>query len=248
MQAASKALCVKEFIHAGRDVYGAMLNLVVWNKTNAGQGSFYRSQHELIAVFRVGDEKQRNNIQLGRFGRSRSNVWTYAGVNTFAKGRTVSVFRPNATVFVQESPADAVFFIRKGQIKITVASKQGKEAVIAIMGPGDFFGEGSLIGQPLRLATARAMTESEVLRLGKTEMMRVLHAETSFSELFITYLLTRNSRVEADLIDQFFSSSEKRLARKLLMLANFGKEAGPQPIMIKISQETLAEIIGTAPE
>ena len=188
-------------------------------------------------------------IELMRLAKKTSPTFdANAFLATVSKGRTAFVYRPNATVFVQESPADAVFFIRKGQIKITVASKQGKEAVIAIMGPGDFFGEGSLIGQPLRLATARAMTESEVLRLGKTEMMRVLHAETSFSELFITHLLTHNSRVEADLIDQFFSSSEKRLARKLLILANFGKEAGPQPIMIKISQETLAEIIGTAPE
>ena len=126
-----------------------------------------------------------------------------------------------------------------------VASKQGKEAVVAILGPGEFFGEGCLIGQPLRLATATAMVESEVMRVGKAEMIRVLHAEPAFGELFMAHLLTRNSRVEEDLVDQLFNSSEKRLARTLLMLANFGKEGGPQPITTKISQETLAEIIGT---
>ena len=128
---------------------------------------------------------------------------------------------------------------------MSVASKQGKEAVVALLGPGEFFGEGCLIGQPLRLATARAMIDSEVTRVGKTEMIRVLHDEPSFGELFIAHLLTRNSRVEEDLVDQLFNSSEKRLARTLLLLANFGKEGGPQPITTPISQETLAEIIGT---
>jgi CRP/FNR family transcriptional regulator, cyclic AMP receptor protein len=126
-----------------------------------------------------------------------------------------------------------------------VASKQGKEAVVAILGPGDFFGEGCLIGQPLRLSTARAMVESEVMRVSKGEMIRVLHAEPAFGELFTAHLLTRNSRVEEDLVDQLFNSSEKRLARTLLLLANFGKDGGPQPITTPISQETLAEIIGT---
>ena len=117
--------------------------------------------------------------------------------------------------------------------------------MVAILGPGEFFGEGCLIGQPLRLATARAMAESEVMRVGKAEMIRVLHAEPAFGELFMAHLLTRNSRVEEDLVDQLFNSSEKRLARTLLLLANFGKDGGPQPITTPISQETLAEIIGT---
>jgi CRP/FNR family transcriptional regulator, cyclic AMP receptor protein len=117
--------------------------------------------------------------------------------------------------------------------------------VVALLGPGEFFGEGCLIGQPLRLATARAMVDSEVTRVGKAEMIRVLHDEPSFGEMFIAHLLTRNSRVEEDLVDQLFNSSEKRLARTLLLLANFGKENGPQPITTPISQETLAEIIGT---
>ena len=164
---------------------------------------------------------------------------------TVSRGRTVSDYRPEDVVFLQGSPADGVFYIQKGKIKIVVASKQGKEAVIAILGPGDFFGEGCLIGQPLRLATARAMVESEVMRVGKTEMIRVLHGEPAFGELFMAHLLTRNSRIEEDLVDQLFNSSEKRLARTLLILANFGKDGGPQPITTPISQETLAEIIGT---
>ena len=161
------------------------------------------------------------------------------------RGHSVSDLRREEVVFRQSAPADAVFYIRKGKIKIVVASKQGKEAVVGILGPGEFFGEGCLIGQPLRLATAKAMTDSQVVRVGKAEMLRALHAEPTFAELFMTHLLTRNSRVEEDLVDQLFNSSEKRLARTLLMLANFGKEGGPQPITTPISQETLAEIIGT---
>jgi CRP-like cAMP-binding protein len=164
---------------------------------------------------------------------------------TVNQGRILSKYAKDSLIFAQAGPADAVFYVQKGRIKIVVESEQGKEAVVAIVGPGEFFGEGCLIGQPLRLASARAMTESEVMRVGKSEMIRVLHAEPSFGELFTAHLLTRNSRVEADLVDQLFNSSEKRLARTLLMLANFGKEGGPQPIATKISQETLAEIIGT---
>ena len=164
---------------------------------------------------------------------------------TVNHGRTVSGYRRNEVVFRQAAAADAVFYIQKGKIKLTVSSKQGKEAVVAILGADEFFGEGCLIGQPLRLATAKAMADSEVMRVTKSEMIRVLHAEPTFGELFIAHLLTRNSRVEEDLIDQLFNSSEKRLARTLLLLANFGKEGGPQPITTPISQETLAEIIGT---
>jgi len=164
---------------------------------------------------------------------------------TVSRGRSVSEYAKDAIVFRQGNAADAVFYIQKGKIKITVESKQGKEAVIAIMGAGEFLGEGCLIGQPLRLASAKAMVASELMRVGKAEMVRVLHEEPTFGELFMTYLLTRNSRVEEDLVDQLFNSSEKRLARTLLLLANFGKEGGPQPITAPISQETLAKIIGT---
>ena len=164
---------------------------------------------------------------------------------TVNRRHTVSDLRREEVVFQQSVEADSVFYIQKGKIKIVVTSKLGKEAVVGILGPGEFFGEGCLIGQPLRLATAKAMTESQVVRVSKGEMLRVLRAEPTFAELFMTHLLTRNSRIEEDLVDQLFNSSEKRLARTLLLLANFGKEGGPQPITTPISQETLAEIIGT---
>jgi len=164
---------------------------------------------------------------------------------TVNHGRKISRFRKGAVVFQQATRADAVFYVQKGRIKIVVSSSDGREAVIAFLGPGEFFGEGCLIGQPLRLATAKAVVDSEVMRVTKTEMLRVLHAEPTFAELFTAHLLTRNSRVEEDLVDQLFNSSEKRLARTLLILANFGKAGGPQPISTKISQETLAEIIGS---
>ena len=164
---------------------------------------------------------------------------------TVGPGHTVSDLRKNEVVFLQSAAADAVFYIQKGKIKIVVSSEQGKEAVVGVMGPGEFFGEGCLIGQPLRLATAKTMTESQVVRVSKAEMVRVLQGEPRFAELFMTHLLTRNSRVEEDLVDQLFNSSEKRMARTLLLLANFGQDGGPQPITTPISQETLAEIIGT---
>jgi CRP/FNR family cyclic AMP-dependent transcriptional regulator len=160
-------------------------------------------------------------------------------------GRTLINCRKDETIFTQGDPADAVFYIQKGKVKLVVASQQGKQAVVAILGAGEFLGEGCLNGQPLRLATASTITESEIMRVGKAEMIRVLHAEPEFAEMFMAHLLTRNSRVEEDLVDQLFNSSEKRLARALLLLANFGKEDPPQPIAAKISQETLADIVGT---
>ena len=160
-------------------------------------------------------------------------------------GRTISKYQKDQTVFSQGEPADAVFYIQQGKIKVTVVSEQGKEAVVAILGTGDFFGEGCLVGQSLRMATVTAMMECEIMRLEKTAIIRVLHEQPAFSELFMSHLVTRTIRVEADLVDQLFNSSEKRLARALLLLANFGKEGKPEPVVAKISQETLAEMIGT---
>jgi CRP-like cAMP-binding protein len=160
-------------------------------------------------------------------------------------GRTISKHQDGHAVFSQGEPADAVFYIQKGKVKITVVSEQGKEAVVAILGTGDFFGEGCLAGQSLRMATVTAMMECEIMRLEKAAIIRVLHEESAFSEMFMSHLLTRNIRVEADLVDQLFNSSEKRLARALLLLANFGKEGKPEQVIAKISQETLAEMIGT---
>jgi CRP/FNR family transcriptional regulator, cyclic AMP receptor protein len=166
-------------------------------------------------------------------------------LTTPSRGRTISKYRKDEVIYSQAEPADAVFYIKKGKVKIVVASKEGKEAVIAILGKDEFFGEGCLNAQSQRLATAGAMTESAVLRVEKAEMIRVLHDEPTFAELFMSHLLTRNSRIEEDLVDQLFNSSEKRLARILLLLANFGKEGKPEPITTRISQTTLAEMIGT---
>jgi CRP/FNR family transcriptional regulator, cyclic AMP receptor protein len=160
-------------------------------------------------------------------------------------GRTRMDYAKGGAVFAQGDPADAVFYIQKGKVKIVVTSEQGKEAVVAILGTGDFFGEGCLIGQPLRLATTVALTDCEIMRVDKSTMVRVLHDEPLFGERFMAHLLRRNSRVEEDLVDQLFNSSEKRLARVLLLLANFGKEGKPEPVVTRISQETLAEMIGT---
>ena len=160
-------------------------------------------------------------------------------------GRTISKYEKNQIVFAQGDPADSVFYIHDGKVKITVISEQGKEAVVAILGPDEFCGEGCLSGQPLRVATAIALTECKIMKLEKGVIVRVLHDEPAFSEMFIEHLLARTIRVEADLVDQLFNSSEKRLARALLLLANFGKDGSPQPIIAKVSQETLAEMIGT---
>ena len=161
------------------------------------------------------------------------------------EGKTIVDFRKDEIVFAQGDAADTVFYIQKGRVKVVVISEQGKEAVVGILGPGQFFGEGCMNGHALRIATTTAMEECLVTVITKAAMLATLHAQPKFSELFMAYLLTRNSRIEEDLIDQLFNSSEKRLARLLLLLANFGKEGSPQPISPNISQETLAEMIGT---
>jgi CRP/FNR family transcriptional regulator, cyclic AMP receptor protein len=160
-------------------------------------------------------------------------------------GKTIAKYEKGQVVFSQGDVADAVFYIQKGKLKLTVISEQGKEAVIAILGPGHFFGEGCLNGHDLRVSTTTAMDECLITRIVKGSMIATLHNEPDFSEVFMSYLLNRNGRIEEDLIDQLFNSSERRLARLLLLLANFGKEAKTEPILGKISQETLAEMIGT---
>jgi CRP/FNR family cyclic AMP-dependent transcriptional regulator len=161
------------------------------------------------------------------------------------EGRTSATYRKNQKVFSQGDPADAIFYIQSGKVKLTIVSQQGKEAVVGIIGSDDFFGESCLSGRPLRMATATALSACAIVRLEKQSMIRVLHDEPTFSELFLTHLLSRNIRLEEDLVDQLFNSSEKRLARVLLLLANFGKEGKPETVIAKISQETLAEIVGT---
>ncbi|MBC7924579.1 MAG: Crp/Fnr family transcriptional regulator [Bryobacteraceae bacterium] len=161
------------------------------------------------------------------------------------QGRTIAACTEGNVVFAQGSAANSLFFIQKGKVKLTVVSKTGKEAVIAVLGVNEFFGEGCLAGQHLRMATATAMTDCSIMRLEKATVVQKLHQEPAFSEMLLAYMLTRTIRIEEDLVDQLFNSSEKRLARALLLLANFGKEGKPEKVIPKISQETLAEMIGT---
>jgi CRP/FNR family transcriptional regulator, cyclic AMP receptor protein len=159
--------------------------------------------------------------------------------------RTVAVLKKGQAIFRQGDTTDAVFYLQKGKVKLAVTSKSGKEATIAFFGAGSFLGEESITGTQLRLATATTLTRATVLKIERKEMIRVLHEEPSFSELFVSYLLARNARVQADLVDQLFNSSEKRLARALLLLAQFGKDGAPEKVIPKISQESLAAMIGT---
>ena len=166
-------------------------------------------------------------------------------LSKIAEGRTLKHLKRGQVLFAQGDTADSLFFIQKGKIKLSVVSNVGKEAVVAILAEGAFFGEGCLAGQHVRMSTAAAMVPSSLMRLDKASMVRVLVEEPSFAELFLRYVLSRNIRIEEDLVDQLFNSSEKRLARLLLLLANFGKEGRREPVIAKISQETLAEMIGT---
>ena len=164
---------------------------------------------------------------------------------TIGEGRKAAAFSKKQTIFAQGDAADSVFYIHQGKVRLTVVSQIGKEATIGILNEGDFFGEGALAGQPLRMGSAIAMTDCDLLKISKKAMIDALHREHTFSDLFVAYLLARNIRYEEDLVDQLFNSSEKRLARILLLLAHFGKEGVPETVIPKISQETLAEMVGT---
>ncbi len=166
-------------------------------------------------------------------------------LSSIGAGRRGLHFLKKQTVFAQGDATDGVFYIQKGRIKLTVISSSGKEATIGILGSGDFFGEGCLAGQPLRIGSASAITDCDILRIDKKAMMQALHREHKLSDLFVAYLLARNIRYEEDLVDQLFNSSEKRLARILLLLAHFGKEGAPENIVAEVSQTTLAEMVGT---
>jgi CRP/FNR family transcriptional regulator, cyclic AMP receptor protein len=166
-------------------------------------------------------------------------------LTTIGEGRKVVTFPKKRTIYAQGADCDALFYILKGKVRLTVVSKNGKEATIGILNPGEFFGEGGLAGQPLRMGSATAMTDCELMRIDKKVMMLALHRRHALSDMFVAYLLKRNTRYEADLVDQLFNSSEKRLARILLLLARLGKEGVPEIVVPKISQETLAEMVGT---
>ena len=166
-------------------------------------------------------------------------------LNKADKGKTILSFPKKQILFSQGDTTDAVFYIQSGKVKVTVVSEQGKEAVVAILERGAFLGESCLVGQTVRTATATTLEDSQIIRIDKAAMLRMLQEQPRFSEAFMSYLLTHSIRVQEDLVDQLFNSSEKRLARALLLLAHFGKEGKPEPIIAKISQETLAEMVGT---
>jgi CRP-like cAMP-binding protein len=179
-------------------------------------------------------------------GKGKSKVFdTEAFLHSTGVARTIMEFQKKEALFSQGDPCKNIMFIQKGEVKISVVSKTGKEAVVGMLGRGDFIGEGGLAGQPMRMATATAISPVSALVIENTEMFRLLHAATEFSDRFITYMLRRNVRIEEDLIDQLFNSSEKRLARTLLLLARYGKEDRPHTVLPRIPQETLAEMIGT---
>ena len=161
------------------------------------------------------------------------------------EGRTIATYRKNQPIFAQGDPADALLYIQKGKVKRTVVSRHGKEAIVAVLGPGDFFGEGCLAGQQRRISTAAALSDCSIVRIEKSVAIKVIRDEPSSPELLVSYILSRNIRIEEDLVDRLFNSSEKRLARILLLLANFGKDGKPEPVIPKVSQETLAEMVGT---
>jgi CRP/FNR family cyclic AMP-dependent transcriptional regulator len=177
--------------------------------------------------------------------KKRRNFDAHAFLATIGEGRKFVLFPKKQGIFAQGDAANAVFYIQTGKVRLTVVSKTGKEATIGILGEGDFFGEACMVGQPLRMLTASAMTDCAILRIEKKAMMKVLHREHELSDVFVAYLLGKNIRYEEDLVDQLFNSSEKRLARILLLLAHFGKEGKPENVVPKISQEMLAEMIGT---
>jgi CRP/FNR family cyclic AMP-dependent transcriptional regulator len=187
----------------------------------------------------------RNVPPSGMKPNKKSTFDAQVFLESVGASRRVAEFRKKQAIFSQGDAADSVIYIQKGSVKFTVVNESGKEAVVAMFGPGDFFGEGGMAGQTIRMGTATAISPTTVLIIEKTEMTRVLHAEHELSDRFITHMLGRNIRVEADLIDQLFNSTEKRLARTLLLLARYGKEDQPQQVLQKVSQETLAEMIGT---
>jgi CRP/FNR family transcriptional regulator, cyclic AMP receptor protein len=184
-----------------------------------------------------------DRTRMARKASTAFNPTTF--LTKVGSGKTILHSKKNDVLFAQGDAAKAVFYIREGRVKLTAVSAKGKEAIVAILQRTDFFGEGCLAGQPLRLAAATALEASTIVRIDKAAMIQVLHEQSAFSEMFMAYLLSRNARIEADLVDQLFNSSEKRLARVLLLLAHFGKEGKPEPVVAKISQETLAEMVGT---
>ena len=190
-------------------------------------------------------QRARKTSRLLRVFKDGREFDPQAFLAIIGEGRKIVLFPQKEAIFAQGDPADVIFYLQTGKVRLTVVSSEGKEATIGILNAGSFFGEGSLAGQPLRMGSATAMTDCSVMKIAKAAMVETLHREPALSDLFVAYLLSRNIRYEADLVDHLFNSSEKRLARVLLLLASFGKEGVPETVMPKISQETLAEMVGT---
>jgi CRP-like cAMP-binding protein len=207
-------------------------------------GNIRNKQHRPLAQVTV-HEAMVGSAEIGTSPEHSAAFDPSAFLLKLSTGKSKQEYQDNEAVFSQGDAADAVFYIQSGKVKLTVVSKRGKEAVVAILPEGSFFGEGSLAGRPLRISTASTVERSTIIRVEKRVMVGLLHKEPEFAERFLAYLLSRNIRMEADLVDHLFNSSEKRLARLLLLMANFGQESKPIPLIAKISQETLAEMIGT---
>jgi CRP-like cAMP-binding protein len=219
----------------------AVEHLILFPKLKR-QGPALRKASLRPAVFLPAKLK---SAKIDASGESTATFDPRVLLTRLSAGKTSQEYQTDEAVFSQGDPADAVFYLQSGKVKLTVVSKRGKEAVVAILPQDSFFGEGCLAGQPLRMATASAQQRSTIIRVDKQKMLDLLHRDSEFAERFLAYLLTRNIRMEADLVDHLFNSSEKRLARLLLLMANFGQESKPVPLIAKMSQETLAEMIGT---
>jgi CRP/FNR family transcriptional regulator, cyclic AMP receptor protein len=208
-------------------------------KNKQWRGCAHFSGGGIEAIMSPSNKKSKN------LSKKKSEFSAQAFLDSAGVARKVREYKKAEIIFSQGEPAESIMYIQEGGVKITVVSETGKEAVIAILGPGDFFGEGCLAGQPIRMGNATSMTPGTVLNIDKNEMARVLHEQPELSDLFINFVLTRNMRIEEDLIDQLFNSTEKRLARTLLLLARYGKQEHPQRVLPKVSQEMLAEMVGT---
>jgi CRP-like cAMP-binding protein len=189
--------------------------------------------------------KKKSQSVVGMANNKIESVNWEAFLAGMARGKTVLEYGPNRNIFMQGDPADSVFYLQEGKVKLAVTSQQGKEAIVAVLGAGEFFGEGCLAGRPLRISTASTLSDCTLYKVEKLLMMRMLHEQHGISELFVTHLLSRNMRYQEDLVDQLFNSSEKRLARILLLLTHFGKEAKAEPVLPRINQEHLAQMVGT---
>jgi CRP/FNR family cyclic AMP-dependent transcriptional regulator len=232
------AKTVPEYL-AGRDILSKQTEAVMANKRIPGDGSAFSKKGKAV----MARDKQQPKVMTAN-QKTEPVDWEalLAGING---GKTVKEYTAHRVIFRQGDPADSIFYLRQGKVKLTVTSQQGKEAIVAILGPGEFFGEGCLAGQLLRVSTAVAMTDCTFARIERARMASMLHEQHDISELFVTHLLSRNVRYEEDLVDQLFNSSEKRLARILLLLAHFGKEGRSESVLPRINQENLAQMVGT---